>query len=63
MEYREELSDELKIISARYENRIQYLETEIRLMKEQLMAQRNMLKDAIQYGDRLSQKLNDTGAQ
>lgn len=50
--------DLLKELQQQYEQRIKALEEELYLVKEQMMAQREMLKDAIDYGHHLKAELD-----
>ncbi|HAA11443.1 MAG TPA: hypothetical protein DCE41_06965 [Cytophagales bacterium] len=58
-----ECKEQLRAAVEKYEERVRDLEQEIYLMKEQMMAQRTMLKDAIDHGLHLQKQLDQYEAE
>ncbi len=50
-------NNEIKLLKSKYENKVGELKKEVSYLKEQLMAQQDMLKMAVEYADKLGKKL------
>jgi phage host-nuclease inhibitor protein Gam len=53
----EKSNDEIKLLKSRYENQVGQLKEEVNYLKEQLMAQQDMLKMAVDYANKLGKEL------
>jgi len=53
----EKSNEEIKRSKSKYENEVGELKKEITYLKEQLMAQQDMLKNAVNYADKLGVEL------
>jgi|TARA_R100000789_G_C2982777_1_gene143954 predicted nucleic acid-binding Zn-ribbon protein len=53
----EKSNNEIKILKSKYENQVGGLKKEVSYLKEQLMAQQDMLKMAVDYANRLGKEL------
>lgn len=54
---REWYAEKMLNLESYYGNKVERLESDIKLLKEELMAQRTMLKDALQYAKMLEDEL------
>ena len=53
----EKSNNEIRLIKSEYENQVGELRKEVSYLKEQLMAQQDMLKMAVDYADKLGKEL------
>jgi len=53
----EKSNNEINIIKSKYEIQVSELRKEVSYLKEQLMAQQDMLKMAVDYADKLGKEL------
>jgi hypothetical protein len=53
----EKSNNEVKLLKSKYETQMGELKGEISYLKEQLMAQQDMLKMAVDYADKLGKEL------
>ncbi|WKK84003.1 hypothetical protein [Marivirga arenosa] len=50
---------EIKLLKNNYESQVGGLKKEVAYLKEQLMAQQDMLKNAVEYADKLSKEVKN----
>lgn len=50
-------NDEIRLLKSKYENQVGELSKEVTYLKEQLMAQQDMLKMAVDYANKLGKEL------
>ena len=53
----EKSNDDIKLLKSTYESQVVELRKEVSYLKEQLMAQQDMLKMAVEYADKLGKEL------
>ncbi|WP_375578011.1 hypothetical protein ABWH96_13265 [Marivirga tractuosa] len=53
----EKSNKEIRLLKSKYENQVGELKKEVSYLKEQLMAQQDMLKMAVEYADKLGKEL------
>lgn len=53
----EESNNEINLLRSSYENEVGELRKEVSYLKEQLMAQQDMLKMAVDYADKLGREM------
>jgi len=53
----EKSNNEIKLLKLKYEDQVGELRGEVNYLKEQLMAQQDMLKMAVEYADKLGKEL------
>lgn len=53
----EKSNDDIKLLKSTYEGQVGELRKEVSYLKEQLMAQQDMLKMAVEYADKLGKEL------
>ncbi len=55
----EKSNSEIKLLKSKYENQVGELKKEVSYLKEQLMAQQDMLKMAVEYAEKLGKELKN----
>jgi Mg2+ and Co2+ transporter CorA len=50
-------NNEIRLLKSKYENQVGELRKEVSYLKEQLMAQQDMLKMVVEYADKLGKEL------
>ncbi|WKV11685.1 hypothetical protein [Marivirga harenae] len=53
----EKSNNEIKLLKSKYESQVGELRSEVSYLKEQLMAQQDMLKMAVDYANKLGKEL------